>query len=705
MDSTIVRLDLDHPPASPWEMMYGTLERDPGGWRAPVNAECHLCFAGAGLTSVAVDARFTTESGAAPRVDSSAYSFWIGGAAAPTTAIRVDRIVVGATGSFRCAAGGTYRLRCERAGGRLRMIIDGAVIVDAPDPRPRDTLFDLSLALPQGVVLHDAVVDGVPSPEKLARLPRSERYDLYMAIDFGDDVSRHAWEEGNLRAAMQFYREKRIKRIYFIDHFGYHSGYWDLMGDAQREQRVRETYESIGDFLPAFTRAAHDAGLEAFALFKPYEGAFAHVLPHGTEEARRHGKVPRLEGMMWRAMGAIRENPGLRIERDMRSVPPDLDRRTVRTIVLKGEERLKTVLDLSRLRLWVSPDNNGYRPYAGPITIAADSGAPNRIVLSGLELREKFFALTVEGDPTFSFGNGIFALVEVRDAAGEMLPISFAVVERRNQRPIEEIVFSFNHPTDSVHSADEYVWLDSGKPLGLALGYERYLDGTPCEAYDEVQAWWADEVRHYIAAGVDGIDFRIPNHTRVFDWDAYCFSPPLIEAFKAKHGIDITRQPFNRADMRRLRGEYYTQFLRNARQLLRQAGKALHVHVSPRETSPEWHTDTEVHFDWPRWIDEGLVDEITVKMMTMRGMFAPRLAARAREAGLKLNFCPYLNGLPRHPAGRDILRHLIHDAREGGADGFIIYENAYIMAAADGGAINVTAPWMFDDLSASARPM
>jgi hypothetical protein len=111
----------------------------------------------------------------------------------------------------------------------------------------------------------------------------------------------------------------------------------------------------------------------------------------------------------------------------------------------------------------------------------------------------------------------------------------------------------------------------------------------------------------------------------------------------------------------------------------------------------------EIDFDWRGWIREGLLDEVTVKMGAMRGLIAPAAIMAAREAGLKVNACPYLNGLPRRPDGSEICASMARDALAAGVDGFIMYENAAFMAATDDGDVELTSPWMVDTLREPAR--
>ncbi|MFW6039422.1 MAG: hypothetical protein ACOC9P_02990, partial [bacterium] len=155
--------------------------------------------------------------------------------------------------------------------------------------------------------------------------------------------------------------------------------------------------------------------------------------------------------------------------------------------------------------------------------------------------------------------------------------------------------------------------------------------------------------------------------------------------------------------LRRLRGEFYTAWLRQASDAVRAAGRCMQVHVSERMAEPTWQTEMQIHFDWPRWFDEGLADEVTVKMMSTVRHRAPAIIAAARQAGLKVHFCPYLNSTHGKPFGPHKVRNAVDETLAAAADGLILYENKEFMQADEQGAVQLRAPWLIETLAARAR--
>ncbi len=697
-------IEASQPVEASWNTLFGALVQRPEGHCAAASTWLTRRFPLPGLSEFRVTCQVT----GTVRIEASRYSFSPGNRENPAARVQLAHWVVAVTGLSNLSPDVRRTLLCERTGGRLRLSVDGVALLDAEDPVPGELVLDVSLELSAGAVLHAFQVEGVPQAGELRPLPPRSAYNLYACIDFYDDIILNAWSEKTFRAAMELYKANRVKRLYFIYDYGSRGGFWDQSGSAQDfpglQENIRRTRESVGDFLPATVQAAHCAGLPIYAVLKPFDTAYA--LPTGTfsegsQMARRYGKIPRLGGPIWMSLDWVAQNSALRIERDVSDVPADLDQRSVRTIVLKAEPGLKAELDPARVRLWTSRDNGRYKPYAGPMAVRMERRDAVTLTLDGLAIPERFFAVTVEGAPTRSFGNRLRDLIEVRDEQGRALPVTFANRPRQQGADWRAWGLVVDVPDNNVGASEDYAWLDGPKPLGVALGRERYLQGALCFGHDEVQDWAMSQVENCIDAGVDGIDFRIVNHNRTFDWSAFGFNPPVVRAFKERYGVDILREPFDRESWRRLRGEFYTSFLRRAVARLRQAGLSAQAHISARMGDPRWHTEMEMHFDWRGWIAEGLLDEVTIKMAGMRNAPGAVAAAIAAKAGLPVNFCP---ALPPADQDRQWVAHLINEALEGGADGFTMYENATFMRANDREGVELTAPWIVEELRRHASP-
>ena len=213
-------------------------------------------------------------------------------------------------------------------------------------------------------------------------------------------------------------------------------------------------------------------------------------------------------------------------------------------------------------------------------------------------------------------------------------------------------------------------------------------------AFAESRAWWVSQLREMLDAGADGLDLRVRHHQSPLSWAEYGFEPPVRDAYMARYGVDLwTTDAFHAPAWRRLRGEAYTEFYREAKRLARSYGKPLGLHIGPIEQlEPEQGCALEMHLDWRTWIDEGLADSITLKELWPHTRFFEELLSHARPRGVSVAFSPYANNIWRRSDGVRICADRIRLAREYGCDGFQFYESAAIVRADEAGRIVMLQP-------------
>jgi hypothetical protein len=187
------------------------------------------------------------------------------------------------------------------------------------------------------------------------------------------------------------------------------------------------------------------------------------------------------------------------------------------------------------------------------------------------------------------------------------------------------------------------------------------------------------------------------------DLDAFGFNPPLLEAYKARYGEDVSDGSFDPERMRLLRGGMLTGFLRRAGAFLKKSGKRLITHVDGDDFPPSAGRHSGAFSDWRAWLAEGIPDEITLCCDSARGRSSPLIIAAAREKGVPVSLRPHFSAVGGSPADRAAVAATGADALAGGADGFIIYESASFTAAKPGGGIAVTAPWLIEELAKNAK--
>lgn len=705
-------------PQPPWETHYGEWTVVGDGLDVVRETALFLSIPTPGQRDFRITLDVTDLDKAGVLAECSGYAFNTGQSAAPNLAndpgpvlrISMNNWPIVTTGR-NAVTGGRSQLVFLRLGGRVQVRMNNTLILDAKDPRPEVRIIDLMLTFSAGLRIHNISIGGDQQGQLHSRLAPAKDYELHACIDFYDDLVKNPWSERTFCETMQIYRKNQIRRAYFIDHFGFTNGFWDESPWTRRFpaffEHIQKTYENVGEFMPAAVRAAHAAGLTCYAVMKPHDTAFPATVSEGTIAASRFGKIHRPGGPQVVSNHFTTAHPEFRVEHRTRGLGGETSFHEISALCLTREASLPGNFDPSRIRIWVSPDNTKYRLLNITPRITAEG---DTIRLSHLAIREKFFALTVIGEPTHTFGNQLRKLLSAQDSHGKDLPLIHACFERsvinhEGYKDWRDDGFAMDLPGNAFGALDDYFWVDGTSPVACGIGVIQHLPGALCPAYSPVTAWWIKLIDQYIAAGVDGIDFRIGSHNRTFDWESYGFNAPIVDAFYARYGVDILREPFDRKAWREIRGEFYTNFLREASARLKSAGKRVQAHVRGDMQSPDWHTWKETHYDWQTWIQEGILDELTIMHQSLRTAPVKEMAEVAKKVGVKVHFRPYLNALARLADGPQRLGHLVEETRRGGADGLILYENAAFLAAREDGSVETICPWILECARETARPL
>lgn len=548
---------------------------------------------------------------------------------------------------------------------------------------------------------------------------RSKDYLWSVTVDFFDDLLPAPYTRRMLADLMKYYAELGVRRVYWITDGGRKSGYWDPAGNRfANDRHVKQTFDNLGDDdLKAAVDAGHRVGLEVYAVFKPFDMSIMGCnFPLGSDLAEKYGKNEVLGGKAYWCYNFVAAHPELCLRR--RSLPSKT-RTTIETIELASRNPVDFQ---NEIRIWVSDDNWKYRPYPTEYTVKRTRG---KVTVSDLAIREKFLAVQVleaagQDKGKNRFYHLISKLVKVFDAKGRPVEFTYGLVPRSYPQyatdgeylghakmiggRFEEDGFFFDSFTYGIPSgvlcgeALDHVpiALDNDKGvIGLAVGKNKIVPGVMCPSEPKARKFWLDIIREALAAGVDGVDLRQMSHNNIIEWTQYGFNPPVVREFKRRYGVDVRREEFDPQAWRKLRGEYYTQFLEDAGNLIRAHRKKVQIHIEDiMEGTPDASTLREIHWDWETWLERGLADEVTMKALnihTFRSHFGREVIRRCREKNIPVHFCHFIHrwgilGL------KDWKDYLARQARNSGITGFNLYENAELIISQKNGSLKVVQP-------------
>ena len=196
-------------------------------------------------------------------------------------------------------------------------------------------------------------------------------------------------------------------------------------------------------------------------------------------------------------------------------------------------------------------------------------------------------------------------------------------------------------------------------------------------ACDGARKIWLGRAQQMLDAGVDGVSIRTYcHHNGPYHYLKYAFAEPVRETFKSMYGREPEMRDDDYERIRNIRGDFYTQFIREVSKLVRGSGKKLSVELeSGIEVPANLHCRMQLPLQWRKWIEEGLVDEVRAKWMSAQSTFLhEEVLPVARRHGVPVQIisrCLH-NGLSHRP--RETADMLIGGAVAAGFDAYNWYE-------------------------------
>jgi hypothetical protein len=513
-------------------------------------------------------------------------------------------------------------------------------------------------------------------------LPEKRPFRLCMTYDMPDNVIPNHYTPERLRQEVRMLADWGIRRLDWLDYSDF-PGLWDarLWGTG-----AVLTFRHCGDLLRLAVQVAKEHGLEFFGLLKPFDIGF-----NGPGElVRRAGMVRDIENRPLMVVPPIARHQEWTMrahpEWCLRPAPP------ITSLRLFSNQPFRR-LSPKDIRLWTSQDNRTFqrcrrgfvirqgvldRPHCrwSPAGNIPEEGTFRnwRLELSGLSLDAPLVVLEVTGKQT-ALGNQAFVLAEAVDSAG----LAFPVLPSTEGDLSRGFAFwkewpGWNNRTERVF--EHYTW--RGQPMALAL---HKLDNLPTllePAFEGARQVWLARLRRMLDAGADGVGIRtLCHHNACAEWLRYAFAEPVRSAFRERYGREVRPEEADYEAIRRIRGEFYTAFLRDAKALVDRYGKKLSVHLeSGIEVPPCLDSRMQLQLDWETWLQEGLVDQIDLKFWCSQSPFVhEKVLPLARKRGVPVTIIDR-NSFLRSARGVELAERLIREAYEAGFSGYSFYETA-----------------------------
>jgi len=164
----------------------------------------------------------------------------------------------------------------------------------------------------------------------------------------------------------------------------------------------------------------------------------------------------------------------------------------------------------------------------------------------------------------------------------------------------------YGHYSALLREHPEYQWVDrSGK---------NHFEGVPCYAFPQARRFRVEMVQEVCRYPVDGIFLSFRSHSVQSESyrqaKEFGYEPPVVDEYRRRHGLDIRTQDFDREKWHRLKGEFFTQLLREIRTAVG-PWRPVHVVILHGVDGPSGKSQHAL--DMPTWVRDKLVDAIHVQ--------------------------------------------------------------------------------------------
>lgn len=455
----------------------------------------------------------------------------------------------------------------------------------------------------------------------LAATPKNKK--LLATTDYADNIRAGLFSRIHLDAMHKHLRALGVNRHQWI-----YNTIWNI-------------YDPLPngiDLLDQAVKSAHAHGLEFYAEIKPFEGGcFSDALPHSLPIPDPLTAIRDMRGIHPIVRPFVVQNPHMCLRRRPGTFAANGAVSTIRLV--KGDDR-PTRIKAEHLSIWTSNQNNGFLRYEGPISfqeiVAWRPCFPKskncRIIqLTELKIPDDHTYILVRcslADAEGDFTNERGSIIELLNNDNEIIPFivssgqvlfsthrenfvrdPLARILRYQQSPAVRSLFE-NESEGEKHyrhffgfnerdKTTDWYTLDKTGYLAVACGKPEYMLGNLHPIYPEVRRHWLDMIQYCLDRGVDGINIRHSNHTRSPEAWEYGFNEPVLEAAEGR-----TDYP----TIRRINGDAYTGFLREARELVKTHGKSLTIHLYSQMLMPDdrsgylSYIPPNFEWQWETWV-------------------------------------------------------------------------------------------------------
>ena len=294
------------------------------------------------------------------------------------------------------------KLKITYSAGCINVILNNNLLKFESDYRP--FINGIGIDLPARSCIHILELYGKLNDLSLSP---SQKLNINTTIDFYDDMIPELFTQEMLDSAFRKISEMGIRRVYWIHHGDLNSGIWLSQGDDLINENVTKTFNNLGNnFLSKATEFAHKHRLEIFAVIKPFDmSCMGSTFPINSDMAKKYGKNEIIGGKAYFCFNYVAEHTELCMQRRQNQSSANNSTPSQIEINFNG-----TDVPQVDVRLWTSEYNDKYNIYKHELFTSRE---PGKIIISKLNLKNKYLAIELLGNSEFKCGNILRDLIKV----------------------------------------------------------------------------------------------------------------------------------------------------------------------------------------------------------------------------------------------------------------------------------------------------
>ncbi len=521
-----------------------------------------------------------------------------------------------------------------------------------------------------------------------------------LVIDIAKEASQTALTHESIQQMMDGYAEQGLKQIYFVpipDTYAVTDACQGsvLCDPSLDSDHMHRSVHATLDPNLAFITACQKAGMDAIVLYKPYEGGGSVTAPTAANAQFSMGEFETLGGNALFSAVQSRDLSELLIASKPSSAA-DGEIVTLEIVFVNemftdqtsaNQNTAYTPSEESEIvpSVWVSKDNINYTLVQN-CSYGITDGTRDFTDANGVSLGKKacrtveidVSACTDVGYYAVSFENGNelytvpFSMINGYDGAGNLVTTTKAIYTRNPHS--ESLLSSSTVPSD-------YFWGSERSPIstddptaytafrawgfefqyggigsnygdgwhnayvyGIAAGEQSVLRGNLSEASAAVREYWLGRIDRFYQMGASSVIVSLENSGgMIYDYTDYGFNDVYVQAYQNLYGVDILTSDFDYLNLMKLRGEFFTDFLREVAALADESGKKWGIELFSSFETPTLDSDLnslchyrmpKLVFDWKEAVD--LCDTVLIKDYQF-GTYSDTVASAIRSYAKEWN--------------------------------------------------------------------